>query len=101
MRFVKPLDHELILELANENDLLVTLEDNVKAGGAGSGVNEILVAQHHAIPVLNLGLPDHFVEHGTRDELLAQIGLDAAGILRSVQRRLRARDLDQRLSRQA
>ncbi|HKY91179.1 MAG TPA: 1-deoxy-D-xylulose-5-phosphate synthase [Nevskiaceae bacterium] len=101
MRFVKPLDHELILELANENDLLVTIEDNVKAGGAGSGVNEILVAQHHAIPVLNLGLPDHFVEHGTREELLAQAGLDAAGILRSVQRRLRARDLDQRLSRQA
>jgi 1-deoxy-D-xylulose-5-phosphate synthase len=97
MRFVKPLDHELILELANENDLIVTLEDNVKSGGAGSGVNEVLVAQHHTVPVLNLGLPDHFVEHGTREELLAQIGLDTAGVLRTVQKRLRGRDLDERI----
>jgi len=94
MRFVKPLDAELILELANENDLLVTLEDNVRLGGAGSGVNEVLLAQHHAVPVLNLGLPDHFVEHGTREELLAQIGLDATGVLRAIQKRLRSRDLD-------
>jgi 1-deoxy-D-xylulose-5-phosphate synthase len=98
MRFVKPLDHELILELANENDLIVTLEDNVKSGGAGSGVNEVLVAQHHTVPVLNLGLPDHFVEHGTREELLAQIGLDTAGVLRTVQKRLRGRDLDERIA---
>ncbi|NKF23265.1 1-deoxy-D-xylulose-5-phosphate synthase [Solimonas marina] len=94
MRFVKPLDAELILELANENDLLVTLEDNARLGGAGSGVNEVLVAQHHTVPVLNLGLPDHFIEHGTREELLAQIGLDTAGILRAIQKRLRSRDLD-------
>ena len=99
MRFVKPLDHELILELANGNDLIVTLEDNVRSGGAGSGVNEVLVAQHHVVPVLNLGLPDHFVEHGTREELLAQIGLDTAGVLRNVQKRLRARDLDERIAR--
>jgi 1-deoxy-D-xylulose-5-phosphate synthase len=99
MRFVKPLDHELILELANENDLIVTLEDNVKSGGAGSGVNEVLVAQHHTVPALNLGLPDHFVEHGSREELLAQIGLDTAGVLRNVQKRLRARDLDERIAR--
>ena len=98
MRFVKPLDHELILELANENDLIVTLEDNVKSGGAGSGVNEVLVAQHHTVPVLNLGLPDHFIEHGTREELLAQIGLDTAGVLRTVQKRLRGRDLDERFA---
>jgi 1-deoxy-D-xylulose-5-phosphate synthase len=95
MRFVKPLDHELVLELANENDLIVTLEDNVRFGGAGSGVNEVLLAQHHAVPVLNLGLPDHFIEHGTREELLAEVGLDASGVLRSVQKRLRARDLDE------
>lgn len=99
MRFVKPLDHELILELANENDLIVTLEDNAKSGGAGSGVNEVLVAQHHTVPALNLGLPDHFVEHGSREELLAQIGLDTAGVLRNVQKRLRARDLDERIAR--
>jgi 1-deoxy-D-xylulose-5-phosphate synthase len=95
MRFVKPLDTELILELANENDLLVTLEDNVRLGGAGSAVNEALQAQHLPVPVLNLGLPDHFVEHGTREELLAQVGLDATGILRSIQKRLRAKDLDE------
>ncbi|WP_020650389.1 1-deoxy-D-xylulose-5-phosphate synthase [Solimonas variicoloris] len=95
MRFVKPLDAELILELANENDLLVTIEDNVRLGGAGSGVNEVLVAQHHTVPVLNLGLPDQFVEHGTREELLAQAGLDTAGILRAIQKRLRSRDLDE------
>jgi 1-deoxy-D-xylulose-5-phosphate synthase len=95
MRFVKPLDAELILELANENDLLVTVEDNARLGGAGSGVNEVLVAQHHTVPVLNLGLPDQFVEHGTREELLAQVGLDTAGILRAIQKRLRSRDLDE------
>ena len=94
MRFVKPLDAEMVLEMANENDLLVTIEDNAKVGGAGSAVNEVLVAQHHTVPMLNLGLPDQFVEHGSREELLAQCGLDAAGIQRSIQRRLRSRDLD-------
>jgi 1-deoxy-D-xylulose-5-phosphate synthase len=95
MRFVKPLDVELILDLANENDLLVTLEDNAKQGGAGSAVSEVLAAHHVNVPVLHLGLPDHFIEHGTREELFAQIGLDASGILRSVQKRLRAKDLDE------
>ncbi|PTU30825.1 1-deoxy-D-xylulose-5-phosphate synthase [Stenotrophobium rhamnosiphilum] len=95
MRFVKPLDVAMIHDLANENDLLVTIEDNVKMGGAGSAVNEVLMAQHMTVPVLNLGLPDHFIEHGTREELMAQIGLDASGILRSIQKRLRAKDLDE------
>jgi len=95
MRFVRPLDTEMILELANETDLFVTVEDNVRHGGAGSAVNEVLLAQHHAVPVLNLGLPDQFVEHGTREELLAQCGLDSAGILRAIQRRLRSKDLDE------
>jgi 1-deoxy-D-xylulose-5-phosphate synthase len=94
MRFVKPLDHDMILHMANEADLLVTIEDNVRLGGAGSAVNEVLVSQHHTVPVLNLGLPDHFVEHGTREELLAHCGLDAAGIQRAIQKRLRAKDLD-------
>ena len=95
MRFVRPLDTEMILEMANETDLLVTVEDNVRHGGAGSAVNEVLLAQHHAVPVLNLGLPDQFVEHGTREELLAQCGLDSAGILRAIQKRLRSKDLDE------
>jgi len=100
MRFVKPLDHELILELAQSSDLLVTLEDNVRIGGAGSGVNEVLAAQHHLVPTLNLGLPDHFVEHGTREELLAQCGLDTAGVLRAIQKRIRSKDLDERAQSQ-
>jgi 1-deoxy-D-xylulose-5-phosphate synthase len=95
MRFVRPLDTEMILDMANETDLLVTVEDNARLGGAGSAVNEVLLAQHQTVPVLNLGLPDHFVEHGTREELLAQVGLDAPGILRAIQKRLRSRDLDE------
>jgi 1-deoxy-D-xylulose-5-phosphate synthase len=95
MRFVRPLDTEMILALANETDLFVTVEDNVRHGGAGSAVNEVLLAQHHSVPVLNLGLPDQFVEHGTREELLAQCGLDSAGILRAIQKRLRSKDLDE------
>ncbi len=96
MRFVKPLDIEIILQMANEADLLVTVEDNARLGGAGSAVNEVLLAQHHTVSVLNLGLPDHFVEHGSRDELLAQCGLDSAGIQRSIQKRLRGKDLDEK-----
>ena len=95
MRFIKPLDESMIISMANENDLLVTVEDNVTTGGAGSGVNEFVLAQHQATPVLNLGLPDSFVEHGGREELLSELGLDGAGILRSIQRRLRGKDLDQ------
>ena len=94
MRFVRPLDTEMILEMANENDLVVTIEDNARLGGAGSAVNEVLLGQHHAVPVLNLGLPDHFVEHGTREELLALCGLDATGIQRAIAKRLRGKDLD-------
>ena len=77
-----------------ERGLIVTVEDNVRMGGAGSAVNEVLVTQHHNVPVLNLGLPDEFVEHGGRDELLSRCGLDGPGILRAIQRRLRSKDLD-------
>ncbi len=96
MRFVKPLDVALILDLARENDLLVTLEDNALAGGAGSGVNEVLAAHQQKVAVMNLGLPDQFIEHGTREELLGQCGLDNASIQRAVQKRLRAKDLDEK-----
>ena len=80
MRFVKPLDESLILSMAESHDVLVTLEENAIMGGAGSGVNEVLMANHKAVPVLNLGLPDHFIPQGTQDEARADIGLDAAGI---------------------
>lgn len=89
MRFVKPLDQALVLRLAATHDLLVTLEDNVIAGGAGSAVNELVAGLPQPLPVLNLGLPDAFLSHGTREELLADCGLDAAGVLRAIQQRLR------------
>jgi 1-deoxy-D-xylulose-5-phosphate synthase len=90
MRFVKPLDQDLILRLADGHELLVTVEENVLAGGAGSAVNELLAACRQPAAVLNLGMPDRFVEHASRDEQLAACGLDAAGIQRAIQRRLRA-----------
>uniref|UniRef100_UPI0025CC5C47 transketolase C-terminal domain-containing protein n=1 Tax=uncultured Nevskia sp. TaxID=228950 RepID=UPI0025CC5C47 len=90
MRFVKPLDEALIASLAREHSLLVTLEDNVISGGAGSAVNEALARLRIVRPVLNLGLPDRFVAHGSREQLLADCGLDAAGVLRAIQARLRA-----------
>jgi 1-deoxy-D-xylulose-5-phosphate synthase len=91
MRFVKPLDEDLLLQLAASHELLVTVEDNVRLGGAGSAVNELLAAHQRNVAMLNLGLPDRFVEHASRAEQLAECGLDSAGILRSVQKRLRAR----------
>ncbi|MCK9618984.1 MAG: 1-deoxy-D-xylulose-5-phosphate synthase [Methylobacter sp.] len=81
MRFVKPIDAELILELAKSHEVLITVEENVLAGGAGSAVNDFLQAQQILMPVLNIGLPDSFVEQGTREELLTLCGLDAKGIL--------------------
>ena len=84
MRFVKPLDEGLVLELAGSHDAFVTLEDNAIAGGAGSAVGELLAASGIAIPLLQLGLPDAFLEHATREQLLAEAGLDADGIQRAI-----------------
>jgi 1-deoxy-D-xylulose-5-phosphate synthase len=89
MRFVKPLDEDMVFELARDHALLVTVEDNAVAGGAGSAVNECLARLDAQVPVLNLGLPDRFLEHGSREELLSEAGLDAAGILASVEAVLR------------
>jgi 1-deoxy-D-xylulose-5-phosphate synthase len=85
MRFIKPLDTELLKRLAAHYDLLVTLEENAVQGGAGSAVNEALQSMQIKSPVLNLGLPDHFVDHGSSKELLAECGLNAEGIIRSIQ----------------
>ncbi|TNF34551.1 MAG: 1-deoxy-D-xylulose-5-phosphate synthase [Gammaproteobacteria bacterium] len=85
MRFVKPLDASLIRELAGKHDLLVTLEENAVMGGAGSAVNEYLQQQLIPVPVLNLGLPDEFIEHGSSDKLLARCGLDADGIIQAIE----------------
>ncbi|WP_426994360.1 1-deoxy-D-xylulose-5-phosphate synthase [Methylomonas sp. CM2] len=85
MRFVKPLDESLILELAKTHDVFVTVEENVIAGGAGSAVLEFLQAQRILMPVLTLGLPDRFVEQGSREQLLGLCGLDAKGLLASIE----------------
>ena len=80
MRFVKPLDETLILEMAAQHEVLVTIEENAIMGGAGSGVNEVLMAHRKPVPVLNIGLPDFFIPQGTQDEARADLGLNAVGI---------------------
>ncbi|HEY8553065.1 MAG TPA: 1-deoxy-D-xylulose-5-phosphate synthase [Burkholderiales bacterium] len=87
MRFVKPLDEPLVLELARTHELLVTVEENAVSGGAGAAVNECLAAAGMTPLILNLGLPDRFIEHGAPAELLQDCGLDAGGIVRSILQR--------------
>ncbi|WP_099609673.1 1-deoxy-D-xylulose-5-phosphate synthase [Vibrio coralliilyticus] len=84
MRFVKPLDEALIKQLVDEHDVIVTLEENAIAGGAGTGVIEFMMQEKLIKPVLNLGLPDQFIAQGTQDELHQALGLDATGIEQSI-----------------
>ncbi|HEY4083557.1 MAG TPA: 1-deoxy-D-xylulose-5-phosphate synthase [Burkholderiaceae bacterium] len=91
MRFAKPLDVDLVLELARSHEALVTIEDGCIMGGAGSAVLEALQAAGISMPVLQLGLPDDFVEHGDPNKLMSQCGLDAAGIEQSILKRFGAR----------
>jgi len=86
MRFVKPLDEDTIIQAAREHGSIVTIEENVIAGGAGSAVNECLNAHGYTMPVLNLGIPDRFIAHGSRDELLAECGLYTTGIQHAIER---------------
>ncbi|MEO6975857.1 MAG: 1-deoxy-D-xylulose-5-phosphate synthase [Gallionella sp.] len=88
MRFVKPLDAELILRLAREHELLVTVEENTVQGGAGSAVAEFLQLHGIVIPMLQLGLPDQFIEQGDHMQMLADCGLDANGLIRMVKNKL-------------
>ena len=90
MRFVKPLDQELIGDLATSHQLIVTLEENTVMGGAGSAVNEYLVQENYSIPVLNLGLPDRFLEHGKVPDMLAEVGLDSDAIATAIKQKLKA-----------
>ena len=91
MRFIKPLDAELVAELARTHESIVTLEEGCVMGGAGSAVMEALHAAGLTRPVLSLGLPDHFIEHGDPARLLAMNGLDADGIATSIAARFGAR----------
>tara|TARA_B110000858_G_scaffold198192_1_gene263134 strand:- start:8442 stop:10382 length:1941 start_codon:yes stop_codon:yes gene_type:complete len=89
MRFVKPLDEDIIGDMAAQHQLLVTIEENSLMGGAGSAVNEFLLASNYQIPVLNLGLPDAFLEHGKVPQMLADVGLDAASITATIKKKLK------------
>jgi 1-deoxy-D-xylulose-5-phosphate synthase len=91
MRFIKPLDADLVAELARTHDVLVTVEEGCVNGGAGSAVLEALQAAELTNPVLTLGLPDRFVEHGDPAKLLAQCGLDADGIAAAITQRFGTR----------
>ncbi len=89
MRFVKPLDEEIIGDMAAKHQLIVTIEENTVMGGAGSAVNEFLLASNYQIPVLNLGLPDTFLEHGKVPKMLADVGLDATSIATAIKKKLK------------
>ena len=86
MRFVKPLDEDTVLKIAARNEYLVTVEENAVACGAGAAVMELLSARGDCRPLLQLGIPDRFIEHGSRSENLAAAGLDAAGLALAVDR---------------
>jgi 1-deoxy-D-xylulose-5-phosphate synthase len=86
MRFVKPLDEDLIISVAARHRALVTVEENATLGGAGSAVAELLAAEGLSVPLLQIGIPDRFIEHGSRDTCLAAAGLDLAGLTASVER---------------
>jgi 1-deoxy-D-xylulose-5-phosphate synthase len=90
MRFVKPMDNELVRQLAVGHELLVSIEENALIGGAGAEVARALEEAGLDVPLLRLGLPDHFIDHGDSALLLAEVGLDEAGITRSVTAKLSA-----------
>ena len=87
MRFIKPLDVELIIELAGNHSLLVSIEENAVIGGAGSEIERVLAERGITVPVLRLGLPDRFIDHGEQGQLLAELGLDAKGIVHATKQR--------------
>jgi 1-deoxy-D-xylulose-5-phosphate synthase len=85
MRFVKPLDEKIVLSIAARHSAIITIEENAVIGGAGAGVGELLAAQGVQLPLFHIGIPDRFVEHGSRDTCLAAAGLDLAGLTASVE----------------
>ena len=90
MRFIKPIDEKLLQEISGNYQLIVTLEDNVIAGGAGSAVNETLLALNSTSKILNLGLPDEFIEHGDQDQQKTLNGLDEDGVEKSILEKLKS-----------
>jgi 1-deoxy-D-xylulose-5-phosphate synthase len=85
MRFVKPLDEKLVVSIAARHRAIITIEENAISGGAGSGVSEVLTAAGLQLPMLHVGIPDRFIEHGTRDTCLLRAGLDLAGLTAQIE----------------
>ncbi|MCP4047364.1 MAG: 1-deoxy-D-xylulose-5-phosphate synthase, partial [Gammaproteobacteria bacterium] len=98
MRFVKPLDADVIIDMANSHSLLVTVEENAVSGGAGSGVNELLAASGLTYNILNIGIPDFYIDHGSRQDCLTIAKLDATGILEQINNRLKTNNITQSAS---
>ena len=94
MRFVKPLDEALILDMARQHSLLITIEENATMGGAGSAISEALNAHNQPATIAHIGIPDNFIEHGTRDEVLAMSGLDIDGLRGQIKAILAANKLE-------
>jgi 1-deoxy-D-xylulose-5-phosphate synthase len=86
LRFIKPLDENLLIEIASRHSAIVTLEENVVAGGAGSAFGELLASQDIQVSLLHIGIPDRFIEHGSREDCLALAGLDAASLNTTIER---------------
>lgn len=99
MRFIKPLDTQLIRDMLDQHSLLVTLEENAIMGGAGSAVAEWLNSEGMTMPLLQLGLPDRYIEHDKHEKMLSAVGLDAEGIYQSINTRLTLLESKQRLAR--
>lgn len=97
MRFVKPIDEAMILEMADTHDLLVTIEENVIQGGAGSAVNEVLAAHGVTHPIINYGLPDRLIQHGSREDMLKDAGLNKAGLLEFIRHYHQKNGLDKKI----
>ncbi len=93
MRFVKPIDEDVVRKVAETHELVVTVEENAIMGGAGSAVTEVLTRDGYHVPVLNLGLPDRFLEHGKPADMLSRAGLDAGGIGRAIRDKLAAHQI--------
>jgi 1-deoxy-D-xylulose-5-phosphate synthase len=93
MRFIKPLDTDLIRDVVKHHQLIVTLEENTKQGGAGSAVNEFILNNHLSISVINIGLPDQFIEHGIHQDMLSRCGLDQQGITNTIKKHLKAKTM--------
>ena len=90
MRFVKPIDEELILDISKSHRFLFTIEENMVAGGAGSAVNEVLAENNVLVRVANYGLPDRLIQHGSRDDMLSDAGLTETAFASFIQERIAA-----------